>query len=760
MSKKAHKVVDLFPYKIKNREKFYDRDHPKRISRDSETYKKYWGRQLKTFIEGRWVDDDGTWVYMIPKLCYYINYSKIYDAETGQLIQPNLRDIEWIWHTYLFCCQGFSGFEQDSEYTCNFLVEKIESGKELDDVEQSKLTEHVYKEDGTYKKFVNPWEYLTRHYLIDKPVVKPLGLPLYENSIFNAFMFSARGLGKSLQVFNGDLPHEFSFNGITRIDDLDGILSKAYNFFVGAADQDKLQRSMEYFRKFYFNMPGSYGYGDERNGGPFYKNLSGSWNAGQKPLQHVIFDTKRKPKYIGSKIIHKPITKANPNVGAGGRMKRIYIEEVGLVDNLDRVHSINADSLKVSGKKVGMQVCIGTGGSVDKIKDCKKLFNNPRAYNFFPIPNYWENPEKEIGLFIPVYYKYDEYRDENGNTDIEAANSKVERVREVEKKKTMEAYNIEVMNNPKVPSEIFSAKTGSLLPNQEASRRLAYLETNDVFKKLAIVGELEYHESSPYGVRFNKDLTGDIKPIIEYGVDFDKIDKKGGFVMYESPPEYIPEGLYKVILDPVTQDKGSSLNSVLVYKGFSHGDGSSLYDTIVAEWLGRFDVVEQNWEMAIKIARFFNAKIFAETNAPGFFHYCRQKGYLHLLEESATQIEKEILKYIIQKGERFGFRMNSSMKFQMTLQLASWLMTEREPENGAVGFTRTLDHIYSPMVLSEIANYNDEGNFDHISSLRGLMLWLMKDKRKVYEIKEKPREEVEYSVAIPSVIQRPKILRI
>ena len=67
-------AVDLFPYKIQNRDLFYDRNHPLNISPESFEYELYWGEKLKNYLEGRWVYDIDTWVFMPPKLDFYINY--------------------------------------------------------------------------------------------------------------------------------------------------------------------------------------------------------------------------------------------------------------------------------------------------------------------------------------------------------------------------------------------------------------------------------------------------------------------------------------------------------------------------------------------------------------------------------------------------------------------------------------------------------------------------------------------------------------
>lgn len=136
-------AVDLFPYKIKNRELFYDRDHPENIAPESFEYEAHWTERLKNYLQGRWVDDEGTWVFMPPKLDFYINYVPIVD-EDRRKIMPRLRDNEWIMSYYGLCAEGFSGFELDEEYTCNELVKKWEeyekdNSKELKGYELSQL---------------------------------------------------------------------------------------------------------------------------------------------------------------------------------------------------------------------------------------------------------------------------------------------------------------------------------------------------------------------------------------------------------------------------------------------------------------------------------------------------------------------------------------------------------------------------------------------------------------------------------------------
>jgi hypothetical protein len=175
-------VADLFPYKIKDRGRFYHRTHPEGLHPESLGYQKYWTNFLKDCIEGKWIEDkNGVWVYMMPKLFYYINYVEILD-EDRKRIKPMLCDLEWIFFTYFLCLDGFSGFEGDDKYTCNRLVERYNKSKDktlsdrerkrytLNEIEFESIPDSCYsKETGELKEFIHPWYYLTRTYLIDDP---------------------------------------------------------------------------------------------------------------------------------------------------------------------------------------------------------------------------------------------------------------------------------------------------------------------------------------------------------------------------------------------------------------------------------------------------------------------------------------------------------------------------------------------------------------------------------------------------------------
>lgn len=64
------------------------------------------------------------------------------------------------------------------------------------------------------------------------------------------------------------------------------------------------------------------------------------------------------------------------------------------------LHDVNAEVLNeifskyfptLPHHKIGSIVYLGTGGSMDRLHECKGIFTNP---DFYPIPPYWEEAKK------------------------------------------------------------------------------------------------------------------------------------------------------------------------------------------------------------------------------------------------------------------------------------------------------------------------------------------------------------------------------
>lgn len=737
-----HFAVDLFPYKIKGRENFYDRDHPEKLSPSSLSYKKYWKSNfIKKCINGNWVNDNDTWVYMMPKLFFYINYVTVPD-EHKNIIQPRLMDNEFIIFTYSFCADGFSGFEDDPDITCNELVEIIERKGEdsLSFIQKKQLEKstHLKKADGTYKDYVNAWEYLTEYYLITNKRDFPLGNPIYDNPIRNEIILTARGSHKSYDKFLGETYYEFLFSGVRDYNSLNNIVNPIL-IGIGSSESKALSRSVSLISRAYQAMPGQYEFpikkkGDKaiRNYGPLYKKIRGTWTTSTSgsSIQHIV-KAKDGTSLIEGAMAQIMIMGPNDEkIGAGDRFKLILIEECGFSRNLKKIYSSNRDSLRVGDTiydKVGKQVMIGTGGIAEFIGDSKDIFENPKGFEVYPIPNYWDKNSKECGLFLSTVYKTESFKDKQGNTLYKQALEETIKTRVFNKAtKDRESFGKDIMFNPLYPKELLRPSHKSPLPIVELSDHLHELmsginEGSSIFQKRCAVGTLNYTMN---GVEFRKDNKNLLHPILHWGNDSDLENKEGAWLLFEQPFDNPPEGLYYILYDPIQQTgEGTSLQSIIVYKHFFNNGDQSMQDAIVASYIGRKTQgnIDLNFEEAIKAAKYYNAKIFSENTANAFAEYVLRKEFFDFVLPTpmAAVVLANGTGRIIKQAYTFGVKPNERMNGWSINKIAEWLLRPDKVGDDGIILRRNYQKIYDPRLLSELINFdiNDKTNFDAVSAL-------------------------------------------
>ena len=726
-------AIDLHPYKIKDVNNFYNRKHPKDLNPNTFLYKKYWGERAKDYTEGRWIDDGGTWYFLMPKLDFYLNYVIISDEKRNRR-NPSLRDNELIMFTYFLCAEGFSGFDGDDKYTCNKYVGKIARGEALQqfEIDELEADPHTKKADGTYKEYVDPWDYLTEVYLITDNRNKPLGKALYSNGYYNIMLLCSRTLGKSFSIFLGLFLHEWLFGNVRDT----SFIKDANNFTLygmAAADSDALSKSVANLDASYYEFPGQFDLQINkketvRNWGPFFKITRGNWKVGNGggEVEHIL-KLKKGGKVLikGSKCQIALIGNNKDKVFAGDRYRMIIIEETGFVKNLKAIYSATKNSISVGKNQVGQMVMMGTGGAMELIGDSKEMFENPETYNIFPIPNYWSKlPNKKCGLFMAVVYQAEQFKT-NGNTNYADALFDVVKDRQLMKATyDTQAFSKELSFNPLYPKELLRPTTKSVLPQQEMANHREYLEQSGIWHSMAMIGSLGYKLDGSVEFRLDKDKT--LKPITKWGRDKDIEDKTGAWVMYEEPPSYIPDDLYHVLYDPYAKGvSGTSLQSILVYKGkySGYGEGQQMQDTIVASYIGRLESLDKSYEEAIKIARYYNAKVFPETNTTGFDEYVIRHNYEHLMRKPSIDLLKTIKGSTWRAHERnklaFGVRVNEDMNMWSVNKIADWLNREVAWDEKGIPIKRNYQNILDIRLLSELENFDfdNKPDFDSVSAL-------------------------------------------
>ena len=727
------KPIELFP-ELFNIKDFLCNDHPT-YHPDTQQYMAYWKEQEKRCLEGMWGNDSngdkGGWRYMPGFLYYYINLCMIIQEKdlNTTTIEPMLRDVEWMLSYGWLTARSFSGFINDEEFTCHRLVEKLEKGEELNPKDK-KLFEryepNLRRPDGKLKKYVYAIDYLYRTHS------KPLGKPLYENNALNFFVLGSRGFGKSFFCANAVIGHEYNFYGKRNYDSTYLVNPSPVEIFVGSAIAakatdllDKFKLTQEYLK----TGPGSFGTVEDFIPGFFFNNSTGTLGAAvKKPYTHR-FEVKEngiwKTKGTGTVIKNGTYTSENPQAAVGTRPTVMVIEEVGLLGNLLTVHGSN-ETCQIRDNKFGSSFYIGTGGNMEKIIESKIVFEDPEAYNFVQYKDQWEGREKPIGFFLPAYYVDNDFKDVNGNTDVQASFNQEIYERELRKKaKTSNALNEYIMSRPIKPSEMFLSAKNRFFPVAKLKERVQQLMRNPAHYT---TGTLEYIPgSNKQEVKWIPDST--LKPLDELSLHSNQ-DTSGAIKIYEHPPDHfekyrLKRPFYKIGYDPVKDDEwGTSHASIIVYKGVVNEswaeESQAMQNNIVAEYIGRLEKVEDIHEICVKLCLYFGSRVMVENNLPDFIRYCRLRHKSFLLQPSPWEAITKIIK---NPGRKYdvGVTMNKTINVQSELLINDWLHEDVTVNNQ---ITELLYTINSIRLLLELINYNREGNFDHVSALKLLVLWI------------------------------------
>lgn len=349
---------------------------------DSMKFLSWWRMQKKRIFEGCWIPDTKdinidlnneidyeklinkgvkNWRWIPPGLYFYINFGTILhkpeDAPRTapkQKIRPYLSDFDLAFAYNWTEARGFSGFEDDEEFTCNRDIILAESSPKL------KIHKTCYNSKGELKKYLPTREYIRR--LSDKP----LGKHLYFNEAFNLMLLGSRGGGKSWLSAVSVLLHEIVTDGSKYYNE-ESLKNPPLNeIFVGSGMASKSSELAQKVKLAMENIPGMWKKGTpEQRPSPLYKHMSGTLapNNIKNPWRHE-YIKKIGGEWViagsGSNIKHGVFTSENPEATAGGRYSVIVIEETGLVSNLLTVHgSSEATQMTDGTDKYGSTLYIG-----------------------------------------------------------------------------------------------------------------------------------------------------------------------------------------------------------------------------------------------------------------------------------------------------------------------------------------------------------------------------------------------------------------
>ena len=394
----------------------------------------------------------------------------------------------------------------------------------------------------------------------------------------------------------------------------------------------------------------------------------------------------------------------------------VFFEESGAAGSPGRLKDTLAatyDTVRAGALKTGLITIFGTSGNPDNDSaDYGEILLNPRGFRILPFQNIWDKDaiNTEVGFFHPVNWNMEGFYDESGNSDAEGAKKHELAIRKSMKEggATNVAIKKRMMEQPLTPLEAFGTSVNNIFPTLELEMQLRKVRAKNLFRLKGTPINMYYSDGE---LKVEPVLNDKVVPIDSFRALPE--DTSGIPVIYEFPIEGAPRNSYKIGYDPVAQDEGTSLASIVVYK--SVVKGSHTHNILVAEYIGRKNMAQDVDRIAEKFADLYNSQVMHENMDKGTRTYFRRIKRLHLLAAQPDAVINNSVKNS-RVARVFGCHMNDQLKAAGERYIAEWLnmILDYDEFGNAI---HTYDRIYSPRMLEELIAYNRNGNFDMVMSL-------------------------------------------
>lgn len=407
-----------------------------------------------------------------------------------------------------------------------------------------------------------------------------------------------------------------------------------------------------------------------------------------------------------------------------GKRGTILFEEMGSFSGLLSLYDITRRSVEDGGYAFAQMVLVGTAAeSESDFSSAKTLLYNTKAYNLYTLKNVFDkvNGGKDtFGFFFPAYINRAGCYNKDGVSDVIKALLEILMARYTAKYGADPKSVLRVIaEDPITPAEAIIKVKDAFFPITALNERLVQIDSNpDVFNNVYI-GDLVMDKSGE--VKFTP--TSDT-PIRKYGVANNTV---GAIEIFELPEKnregkVYPER-YIIGHDPVDNDEADShsLSSTFVLDLFT--------DRIVAEYTGRHQFAEDNFEIVRKLCLFYNARCLYEANKKGLFAYFSKMSSVHLLADTPEYLrDKQLIRYSGFGSNAKGVNASAAINNYANGLIRDWLLkptTIIKKENGEEKEI-TIPNLYTlknRALIEELIAFTPEINVDRIRSLGMVMIY-------------------------------------
>lgn len=428
---------------------------------------------------------------------------------------------------------------------------------------------------------------------------------------------------------------------------------------------------------------------------------------------------------------------ADPVGGVGGATDDGFYEEGGVAPEADVTYNYMIEAMKEGAETTGLFILSGSVGDLSQCKPLKKFMDDPEGNGFLGIQTDLIDEHGTMGtsgLVVVGQWGYYPYIDQYGNSMVtEALEYITQEYERLKKTKSAEDYQIMISQMPRNIKEAFATRTVSIFPAKYTAAQQRRIENKTYYLEHL---ELERQEDGSI-----KAAQATRSPCSYYTSSKTDNDKRGCLVVHERPINNAPWLTYFAAIDPV--EKGStktsdSLASIYVYMtSITRNEDGKLYiegNKLVAEWVGRYDDIDDTNEMLSMVVEWYNAWTMCENNKPSFIQHMRvQKRQRYLARKSDMIFDREVnhtseniqfQEYGVHMTEQLWAKLLEYAIEFLSTRISSKVRTDANGEDKEI-VKYGVERIPFIELIHEMQEYNPKGNWDRLKTF-GILCGFLK----------------------------------
>ena len=416
----------------------------------------------------------------------------------------------------------------------------------------------------------------------------------------------------------------------------------------------------------------------------------------------------------------------NPSSKPKGYRDNILVYKIVSIENIGIQTIYNMSAVSSHTYLANNIITHNTAGDdMSDFTSLQEIMYHPDGYNMEKNDNVWDKEGqggKFFTFFYPAYLNRANCMDDDGNSDVIKALLEicVDRFTIKYSSTDINAITKRISQYPITPQEAILRTRGSLFPVTQLNERLNDLDANPDSFNDVYVGQLVQRKDGEVEFKPTNDI-----PIRDFPLKDNKA--KGAIEIFEMPQKdkngKVFSNRYILGHDPVDDDSANtmSLTSTFVLDLFT--------DRIVAEYTGRQDYADDNFEIVRLLCLFYNGKCLYEQNKKGIFAYFSQRNCVYLLADTPQYLkDQQIIKEVGYGNKAKGVVATAGVNNFANQLIKEWLIKpvptviKEDGEDKEITISN-LFFIRNRALLKELILFNPDINVDRVRALGMVMLY-------------------------------------